>query len=287
MYPILFRLGPLTFQTYTVLIDLGILLGLVWLYLNAPQEKAGRWLDVGLAGVVGALVGARLLYTFANSSYYFGHPEEIVMIWQGGLSWPGAALGGVLGAGLYGTRKREPFAPIFDALAWPVVFLSLLSWGGCLAAGSAYGAEVTAGQPLAGLAMNAPDLYGVVALRWPTQVLGILWSVVALGLMWLAARFHWRQGARGFFAVALVALGAFAISFMRGDPDPGLGGLRLDTVGSALVLLVAVIGWVWLVRKPTPSAPAPISTAEPEPPKATAGEAEPADETNSTASAAE
>ncbi len=283
MYPILFRLGPLAFQTYTVLIDLGILLGLVWLFLNAPKEKAGRWLDAGLAGVVGALIGARLLYTFANSSYYFSHPEEIILIWQGGLSWPGAALGGVLGAGLYTTRKREPFAPIFDTLAWPLVFLSLLSWGGCLAAGSAYGAEVAAGQTLAGLAMNAPDLYGVMALRWPTQILGLLWSLVSLGLMWLAARFRWRQGARGFWALALVALGAFGVSFLRGDPDPALGGLRLDTVGSALVLVVAVIGWARLARKPAAASPAPTPNPEPEPPQAPEGEAKPADETNSPA----
>ena len=286
MYPVLFRLGSFTFQTYTVLIDLGLAFSLAWLYFRAPRPQAGRWLDAGLAAVFGALIGARLLYTLVNGGYYFEHPEEIFMIWQGGLAWPGAALGGVLGAGLYCSRKREPFAPIFDALAWPLVMLSLLSWGGCLAAGCAYGAEVTPGQAPSWLVMEAPDLYGVLALRWPTQLMGLLWSLAALGLMWLVAKMRWRAGGRGFYALALIALGALAISFLRGDPDPGLGGgLRLDSAGSALALLIAAGGWVWRIRKPALARADPLPSPEPAPPEeapedAPEGEAKPADETH-------
>jgi len=250
MHPVLFRLGSIPVQTYTVLIDLGLAVGLTWVYLGAPKAKAGRWLDAALAAVFGALAGARLVYCFANSGYYFEHPEEVIMIWQGGLDWSGAVLGGVLGAGLYCSRAREPLAPFFDLLAWPLVILSLLGWGGCLAAGCAYGAELAPGQPLAWLGMNAPDLYGLMALRWPTQLMGIIWSALALGALWLAARWSWPSGARGFYALALVALGAFGLSFLRGDPDPFMSGLRLDTLTSGLVLLFAAGGWVWRVRKP-------------------------------------
>jgi phosphatidylglycerol---prolipoprotein diacylglyceryl transferase len=249
MYPVLLRLGAFTVPTYTALIDLGLAVSLAWLYLGAPKAKAGRWLDAGLAAVFGGLAGARLVYCFANSGYYFEHPEEIFMIWQGGLDWAGAVLGGFLGAGLYCSRAREPLAPIFDLLAWPIALLSLLGWGGCLAAGCAYGAEFAPGQAPAWLAVNAPDLYGVMALRWPTQLLGLVWSLIALGAVWLAARWSWRGGARGFYALAVVALGAFGLSFLRGDPDPFTGGLRLDTLASGLVLLLALAGWVWRARK--------------------------------------
>lgn len=250
MYPVLFRLGSLSVQTYTALLDLGLAVGLAWLYLGAPKEKAGRWLDAGLAAVFGGLAGARLAYCFANGSYYIEHPEEVLLIWQGGLDWAGAVLGAGLGAGLYCSRAREPLAPIFDLLAWPVALLSLLTWGGCLAAGCAYGAEPAPGQVLVGLAVPAPDLYGVVALRWPTQLLGMVWSGLVLGAMGLARRWTWRSGGRGFFALALVALGAFGLSFLRGDPTPPVGGLRLDVLGSGLVLALALAGWVWRARTP-------------------------------------
>lgn len=249
MYPVLFRLGSVAFQTYTVLIDLGLVGTLVWLYLAAPREQAAAWLDAGLAGAVGALAGGRLFYTFANSSYYFSRPEEIFEIWTGGLSWSGAALGALVGGGLYCARRRLSLGAVLDAAAWPLAGLCLLTWGGCLAAGCAYGAEVTPGQVPAWLTMNAPDLYGVWALRWPTQLWGLAWGVVTAGLLGLTAKAAWRTGARGLFALALVALGTAVISLARGDPDPGFSGsLRLDTAGSALVLSVAVAGWAWLAR---------------------------------------
>jgi phosphatidylglycerol:prolipoprotein diacylglycerol transferase len=249
MYPVFFHLGPFTVQTYTALVDVGLAVGLAWLYLGAPKAKAGRWLDAGLAAVFGGLAGARLVYCFANGGYYFEHPEEIIMIWQGGLDWTGAALGGLLGAGLYCSRAREPLAPIWDLLAWPLVLLSLFSWSGCLAAGCAYGAQPAVGQAPAWLVVNAPDLYGIMAPRWPTQWLGVIWSLVALGLLWLAARWSWRSGARGLYALALVAVGAFGLSFLRGDPDPFTSGLRLDTLASGLVLLFALGGWAWRARR--------------------------------------
>ncbi len=249
MFPVLFRLGSFSVQTYTALIDLGLAVSLAWLYLGAPKAKAGRWFDAGLAAAFGGLLGARLVYCFANGGYYLEHPEEIILIWQGGLDWSGAVVGGLLGAGLYTSRIREPLAPIFDLLAWPVVILSLLGWGGCLAAGCAYGAELAPGQGPAWLAVNAPDLYGVVALRWPTQMLGLIWSLLALGALWLARRWSWRGGGRGFYALALVALGAFGLSFLRGDPDPFAGTLRLDTLLSGLVLVFTIGGWVWRTQK--------------------------------------
>ena len=250
MFPVLFRLGSFSLSTFTALIDLGLVIGLAWLYLGAPKAKAGRWLDAGLAAALGGLAGARLFYCFANGGYYIEHPEEVFLIWQGGLDWAGAVLGGVLGAGLYCSRVREPLPPIVDLLAWPVVILSLLGWGGCLAAGCAYGAELPAGGPWSGLGVNAPDLYGVVALRWPVPALGLAWSLVAAGLLWLAGRWTWGQGARGLFALVLAAVGALALSFLRGDPDPFMGGLRLDTLLSGLVLGLALAGWAWRARLP-------------------------------------
>ena len=263
--PVLLRLGPFTLYTYTLLIDLGLAAGLGWLYLRAPAErgKSARWLDAGLAATVGGFVGARLLYAFVNSGYYFGHLGEIFRIWDGGLAWPGAALGGLTGLWFYGLNAREPIAPILDALALPVALLGLLSWGGCLAGGCAYGREVTPGQLPAWMIVNAPDLYGLVVPRFPTQVIGIVWGVIALGMVWVMRARRWPAGARGVYALSLVALGAFFLGFTRGDPMPLVGGFRLDVIGSALTLVAASVAWGWLVsRPPRTDAPRRVSTPD-------------------------
>lgn len=265
MLPVLFRLGSLTFNTYTVLIDLGLVVALVWLYRAAPEDKRQTWLDAGIAATVGGFIGARLVYTIVNGDYYLTHIAEMFEVWRGGLAWPGAALGGGLGAALYCSRKREPLGPIIDALALPIGLMGLLSWGGCLAASCAYGVEVKPGELPTWLVINAPDLYGLVVPRWPTQVAGILWGVFTLAAVWGVRRQRWPAGARGLYALSLTALGAFGLSFTRGDPMPFVSGLRLDIVASGATLFSLSLLWAILTTRkpPTPNTPAPPPSITP------------------------
>ncbi|MCS6909857.1 MAG: prolipoprotein diacylglyceryl transferase [Anaerolineales bacterium] len=251
MFPILAQLGPVTLYTYSILLNLGLALGLAWLYVTAPTEKKVRRLDIGIAAIVGGLLGARLVYVVVNGGYFLTNPVEALMIWRGGLSWVGAAAGALLGAGWWARRLGEPLLPVLDAAAPPIVLLSTITWGGCLAAGCAYGAEVAPGQLPAWFAPPAPDLYGLSVPRWPTQALGIGWGVFSLLAVFGLRRQRWPEGAQGLYALGLVALGAFFISFMRGDPMPLVNGLRLDVVGSALVLVGAAAAWALRVRSRT------------------------------------
>ncbi len=271
MYPVLGALGSFTLYTYTLLIDLGIVVALAALYFKAPAGRGARWLDLGLAAAVGGLLGARLLYVLANLDYFLLHLEDTVRLWDGGLAWPGAAGGALLAAWLYSRRTGEPLLPAFDALALPIALLGGLGWGGCLAAGCAYGFEVAPGQYPAWLTTNAPDLYGLIAPRFATQALGVAWSLLALLMLWGTQRSaaagprRWPAGALGFYALSLVALGAFALAFARGDPMPLAAGYRLDVIGSAVVLLASTLAWGALVLR---AAPAAAAVPAPEPPPA-------------------
>ncbi len=249
MFPVLAQFGPFTLYTYSLLVNLGIALGLAWLYFRAPADRQARWLDAGIAATVGGLIGARLVYVIANGGYYGAHLLEAIMIWRGGLAWPGAAAGVLAGLWIYARRTHEPSRPIIDALALPMAVLSLLTWSGCLAAGCAYGVEVTPGQLPASLVSTAPDLYGLSVPRWPTQAAGLLWSLIVIALVFSLRRQPWPEGARGCYALSLIALGAFALSFTRGDPIPLLNGYRLDVVGSALVLVAATLAWALFVAR--------------------------------------
>jgi phosphatidylglycerol---prolipoprotein diacylglyceryl transferase len=283
VHPVLAQIGPFTLYTYTVLSDAGLAVALAALYFQAPAGKAWRWLDLGLAATVGGFVGARLVYVSVNADYYLPHIDEVVQVWQGGLSWLGAPAGALLGAWLYARRRREALWPVLDALALPFGLLSLLGWSGCLAAGCAYGFPVAAGQLPAWFVSQLPDLFGLVMPRFPTQALGIAWSIVALLALWGTRRgpaTRWPTGALGAYALSLAALGVFGLSFTRGDPAPLMAGYRIDVVGSALVLVAATVAWmVRLARgapagaSQPPAGPAAKAAPSPEPPAASAATA--------------
>ena len=257
MHPILLQIGWYSLSTYTALIGLGVAVGLGALYWRAPAGRKTRWLDAGLAALVGGLIGARLVYVAVNLDYYFPHLGEVMQVWQGGLAWPGAVLGALAGGWIYARRSGERLGPMLDALALPIVVLSALGWGGCLAAGCAYGFEAAPGQLPAWLTSFAPDLFGLVAPRFATQAIGIAASLAALAAVAGTAgqrNRRWPAGAYGLYALSLAALIMFALSFTRGDPAPRVSGYRLDLVGSALVLLAATGLWVLSLRGARPEA---------------------------------
>jgi prolipoprotein diacylglyceryltransferase len=141
----------------------------------------------------------------------------------------------------YGRVRREPAWALADALAVPILILSALAWLGCAAGACAPGREVQPGALPAWFLVDWPDNFGISALRWPTQVLGAAWSLLLIPLLALARPLP--DGGRVLLALAGIALGALALAFTRGDAMPQIAGLRLDAVGSGVVLGLAVLAF--------------------------------------------
>ena len=70
------------------------------------------------AGVIGIILGGRLAYVaFYNLPFFLENPVQIPMIWTGGMSFHGGALG-MLGAIYYVSRRyRVPFSSLADLVA--------------------------------------------------------------------------------------------------------------------------------------------------------------------------
>ena len=94
MYPVLFRLGPVTIHTYGFFIALGFLIGL-WVaayYAKKESIPHARIVDLGFYILIAALVGSRLFFIIVNAPYYLDRPMEILKIWEGGLVFYGGVL---------------------------------------------------------------------------------------------------------------------------------------------------------------------------------------------------
>ena len=67
--------------------------------------------------IIFSIIGARLYYVLLNFKYYFQHPKEIFMIWQGGLAIHGAILAGLLSVILILKIKKLQILPHLDIFA--------------------------------------------------------------------------------------------------------------------------------------------------------------------------
>lgn len=243
MFPTL-SLGPFTFYTYTVLIDLGVVGALAWLWLRAPAHgrEPARWLDAGLFATAGALAGGRMAFAFGNWAYFQNRFFEMFKLWEGGYAWPGAVFGGLIGLLIFCLWRKEPTPPILDELALPVTLISSLGWIGCAAASCAAGKDVPPGT--LPFAVNWPDMYGVVLPRWPTQITGLILSLAAAGYLFSQRDRSWPRGFRFTLSATLIAAIAYLVSTVRGDDMPLMWGWRLDTVADAAMVALGVIALV-------------------------------------------
>ncbi len=243
MMPTVGQIGPITIRTYTLLLDLAVLIGLATLAWQAWKldQKPAHWLDAGLGALAAGLIAARLGHVAIHWMYFSEHPSEIWEIWRGGLDWHTAVLGGLGGlAGICRLRKLG-FWQVSDVLAWSLPIGVMLTYTGCLMTNCGHGREVRslADYP-ALLVAELPDLYGITVPRFSSQLYGIALGAGMLGMVALLRRWPGRLWA----ALALLGLGAFGIGFTRGDAVPMVGALRLDQVFDLGVAVTGMVGAV-------------------------------------------
>jgi phosphatidylglycerol---prolipoprotein diacylglyceryl transferase len=225
------------------ILTLAVVSGLAWLLLlpagrpvgaggSRPARDGQPQFDAGLATLAGGLIGARIGFILSHGPYFSSDALDIVRLWKGGLSGPGAFLGAACGLGLYAAAARQPVWPLGDSLAAPALWVASAAWLGCLADACAYGLPAPGSLPLPA----SPGILGVSLPRWPTQAVGALICLTTLILLVLRGLPGLPAGWTAAIAVLAISGGALLTSFFRGDPATMFGGVRLEALAWAVVM---------------------------------------------------
>ncbi|MBU2959842.1 prolipoprotein diacylglyceryl transferase [Citreicella sp. C3M06] len=254
----------------------GILLG--WRLASAAVKRAALWrndappmsaeeVEQFVTWVIlGIILGGRLGFVlFYQPAYYLTHPVEILMVWQGGMSFHGGLLGVILAVLLFCRSIGAPLVPVADMMALAVPpglllgrlanFVNAELWGrptdlpwGVIFPGAA--------------AQDCGQAFGEFCARHPSQLYEAGLEGLILGglLIWLAfARGALKRPGlvAGLFFIGY-GLARFAVELVR-QPDAqfvsegnplGLawhvGGYGL-TMGQILSLPMLVVGLSFLL----------------------------------------
>jgi phosphatidylglycerol:prolipoprotein diacylglycerol transferase len=234
MYPVLFRIGSVDITSFGVMVALGALAGL-WV-LRRELTRSGLppdTADVGAWGLIGGLVGAKLLWTIEHAGE---EPFLDLLLARGGLSWYGGLIGGVgLGLALI-LRNRLPLVPVLSAATPALAFGHLLGRIGCFLVGDDYGRPTNLpwgvafpqGLPPIDVPVHPTQLYEAAFLGW-------------LGCMLL----RWRRRhvpdaiVLGRYVV-LTGTARFLIEFIRINERVAAGLTLAQWVSLALIVLGAL-----------------------------------------------
>ena len=267
--PVAVQLGPLAIKWYGLAYVVGLLGG--WWYARKLVASDGLWggrarpqavelddmlLFVAFGVVLGGRTGFVLFYDLPR---YLERPQDILAIWQGGMSFHGGLIGATLGLWLFARRRGYPALSVFDLAAAVVPIGLLLGRIANFINGELWGRPA----PDFPYAMVFPN--GGPLPRHPSQLYeafaeGLLLFVL-VNLLVRAGGFKRPGFVAGVFGMGY-AVARIVCEFFR-EPDPQLGflfGTSVDalsggiTMGMLLSLPVFFAG-LWLVlrsRRETP-----------------------------------
>jgi phosphatidylglycerol:prolipoprotein diacylglycerol transferase len=241
--PEIFRVGPFAVRWYGMMYVLGFgssyFLVLYQITKKAMGITRSQMDDIYFYLVLGLLAGARLGYViFYNLPFYVSHPLEVFVLWHGGMSFHGGAIGTfVLG---YWAMKRRglSFMRMADLII-PTVPLGLFFGRmGNFINGELYGRPATVPW-----SMVFPD--GGNVSRHPSQLYeAVLEGLVLFMILWFYR--GWKKHEGDLFAVFLMFYALFRIfcEFFR-EPDVQVGFvLGFLSMGQLLSIAMLALGIV-------------------------------------------
>jgi phosphatidylglycerol:prolipoprotein diacylglycerol transferase len=239
--PVAFEVFSLEIRWYSLAYIFGIVLGWIYCKKKLIKDPIVRDLfdDFITYLIIGIILGGRIGYAlFYNFSYYINNPLEILMVWNGGMSFHGGLIGVILSCVIFGKKhKINSF-----------IFLDLVALSAPI--GIFFGRVANfINSELYGRATDLPWGVQFVLIdnikRHPSQIYEAFFEGIILFfiLNYLFRRkYIVTPGKLSALFLIFYSLFRYSLEFFR-VPDPQIGFLFLNsTLGQIISLLFFVIG---------------------------------------------
>ena len=239
MFPII-QIGPLALQAPGLLILISIWVGIT---LTEKSAKAYKILPDSLSNLImtallSGVVGGRIAYVARFPNAFASNPLNLISLNPGLFDLMGGIAAAIIGAVIYGQRKKLSLWNTLDALT---PFFGMLAIGlalSNLSSGNGFGGETDLPWGI--------KLWGLK--RHPTQIYEMLAAFVTLNLIWPPKKDSRSQAGISFVTfVAFTAGYRLFLEAFRGDSTLIFGGIRSTQIVTLAILAVAL----WLLDRKT------------------------------------
>jgi phosphatidylglycerol:prolipoprotein diacylglycerol transferase len=210
--------------------------------------------DLGLASLIGGIIGARLLYVALDWNQFSAAPLTIFKVWEGGLSFHGGLAVGVLAVYLLCRWRGIRFGSLMDAGAPALSLAYAFARIGCFLNGccfgghcdSFWGVRFAPGSEAAAWSLGLPPGQPATTCGtplYPTQLLDCALAIIVFFLL-LALRPVFKRRGHLFVAfIGLYGVQRFVVEFWRhgasGRPFPGVPALTWAQMASIAMTVAA------------------------------------------------
>ena len=226
MRPFILEWGPFHVPSFFFFILFGAFLATLYGASLAKRSglRSDPLFDMGILGVVMALVGCRVFHILVEApEYYLHRPIKVFYFWEGGfVSW-GAVILVPLSLIIYYRVRGLPFWPYTDIVATMAPVIKFFVRTGCLATGCCYGrpTDVPWALTFTDPRSTAHYFFPNTPLH-PTQVYGMIGAVAVFVVVnWVYRRQSFAGQTTAVMAMSWAAV-RFVNELFRGDADRGL-----------------------------------------------------------------
>lgn len=243
----LLEIGPITVYSYGLMIAIGIVLA--FLVAESTAKKQGLKEDhiygLGILGLVGGVIGAKLLFFLTELDSILKNPKMILSFSEGFVVY-GGILGGILGAYIYCKWKKLPVRKYFDVAVPSLALAQGFGRIGCFLAGCCYGRETSAWYGI--VFHDSPFAPNGVSLI-PTQLLSSGADFLHFFLLVYIAKKKKRDGMVVVSYMIFYSIGRFLIECLRNDPRGNVSVLSTSQFISVFMLGAGLLLLALLKKK--------------------------------------
>ncbi len=266
--PKAFSIGSFSIACYGIVLAAAMVIG-VWLAMRvakATGQNEDDYFNLGIVGIIFALIGARLYYVVFSWEYYSSHLLEIFNLRKGGLAIYGGVAGGCIAVLVYCRIRKTKVRTMLDTACIGLVTGQIVGRWGNFFNREAFGeysnglfamqlplSDVKASEVTETMLEHLQMIDGVEYVQvHPTFLYESLWNLgVLLILLLLTYRMKKRKpGTIILTYLLLYGIGRFWIERLRTDQLILFGtGLPVSQVLSAVLAVVSAALLIGLYRK--------------------------------------
>ncbi len=240
--PIALSLGPLVIRWYGIMYVIAFVIAYWYCYRRIKTKKA----DLSVSDldslifwvIIGGIIGARMFaVTFWNTDYYLANPLKVFAVWEGGLSFHGGLVGGLVALVAVSKKLKKSFWTLADLLVVPYALGQALGRVGNFINSELYGTVTS--LPWGVNFLNETDLIRNPIFRHPNQLYEVAYDLLIFAILYSLRNKGYKKGTLVALFLVLYSVFRFLTEFLRVE-HAGILGFTFPQWFNVIMFIVGV-----------------------------------------------
>lgn len=250
----IFSIGSFHIYWYSVLIALGIIIGLFLVIREANKQNINKdtIIDIAFNTIIWGIIGARVYYVIFNIKPYLSNIISVLYIWEGGLAIYGAIIGGFIALVNEAKKKNIKLSKLTDMIVPSLILAQAIGRWGNFFNGEAHGTVVSLSflQNIHIPNFIIKGMYINGNYYHPTFFYESLWCILGFIILLIVRKLYKKRkdGVLTYIYLIWYGIGRFFIEGLRTD-SLYLGIFRISQIVSIIIIVIGIIGLIFNYKK--------------------------------------